>query len=331
MFGMAVCLRRTMAVVGAPGLGQGEVWFFYPYSDEKSLALAAKDEDPVNRYLAIQADKGPAPSSFTIPVPRDLRPPFRVQLTAGSFDPALADGLEDGVFGIGVEVEGVDPREFHELRATFVEGGLEVRAATHEGEPGAVVSLPGAGIADLAVEHDGTDLVLSARPRSEGPFQEVARIAFPATERTMRPYIHVSGIRNGAVVGFDDPVVENGSSDPGGEAEVRELLWLALEHEVLATADLDAGDTGPGPGASLGEAAAKLSEAYAKTEALLAGAAKKKGKTGPKPALRQIRKARKKIAKAIKKLDRGRPEKKVTRQVEKAMTAELKALTALDG
>jgi hypothetical protein len=325
-FGASVDIKGSDVLVGAPGatdkssgLKTGEAYLSIGVATKATVA-DKKPVEPLNRYIAYQADGGSDPAADSVTFPRNLYAPFSAELIAGVLDEGGTDGLAGAEFAIGVEASGSG--SFYEVEATFTETGIDARAVTHEGPAGDPVSFDGATLLYVAVEHDGTDLILSARPRGSGSFTELARVADPASD--LQPRLRVAGVPPGAKIGFDEPVLVNGEP-PDDTARATEFLYQALELQLTAAAELDA--QGDDPGTPLRDSQDRLADAVALLDTLRTAA--KKAKKGPKPAWKQARRAAKKVRKALKKLGQGRPARVVDKQVQKAIKAELKALGAL--
>ena len=304
---------------------------YSPPSLEK--ALAAKSPSWANQYLAFTADENlTEPASGEIRLARDLRAPFRAELTAGAFDPAKAAALQGGAIGIGVERKDADPPEFYRMDAVFTGTGIDVRGRSHAGFAGPAVSLEWAEVVDFAIEHDGTDLILSARAEWEGLFREVARFPLPGLAEPLRPFVTIDGIGSGGEVGFDDPVLIENAPPPGGlagEAGVVDLIFQAAELQARALGGLEQVWPDPQAAGWIDDSRSRLDQARTILEEMIATAETKPERKVPKKARKQVKRAAKKAANALKKLEKGRPAKRVTKQIEKATKAEFKALIAL--
>jgi hypothetical protein len=316
-------------VVGAPGEGgTGAAYVFDPFDLPGPPDPMKKEKPGTGRYLAFRAPKRGGPVSGTWGLHRDLHPPFRVELSAGSFRPDRREGFEGSVFGGHLERAGAEPREFYRIMVEATPAGLTVRAESEDGPLGQPLDLAGALRADLAADHDGSALRLLVRQRGQGEFQEVASIPLADPDQVFLPGFHIENLAPGAEVGLDDPeIVTNG--DPASttpETDLIDLIYEAIDLQVEASALLESEEP---PGTLLADAAGKLAEALEAVEGLGANPGKKK--SGPRAARKQVKKASRTHRKAIKLLDKGRPPAKAIKQIHKAIKKEGKAIEALSG
>jgi len=326
MFGWTVALHGD-TVVASGGTTTGNAYVFREVS-AKPLLLG-RDPVSANEYLAFRTDpKADGPGSGRITVPRELRAPFRIELTAGVLDGDRDDDLTGGTFGFGVEVPGADPRDFLALRARFVEGGIDLTVVTPSGSSGSPVPLPGAERLELAVEHDGTELILSVRPRGAASFAVIGRAA-PPDEGPLYPFVHLDGIPLGTEVGFDDPkLVKNAPLEkPGGVPGISELIHEAILLQLEAKTALES-HTGE-PYTPLDDSLEKLELALVFAGDLLSEAEVKQLKKVVRRARKRIKKAGNKIRNALKRIQKGKRASKISKLIEKAMQGEVKALAAL--
>ncbi len=258
-----------------------------------------KKSGPKDHYLAIHdtEDRG----AFLRP-PLDLHPPFRWELKFGLFSPSTSTG--DGIFGTELDVRGSEPLVFYGLFAQSVNGGLNVFASSNAGIHGSKF-YAGIRIVEAAVEHDGKEMIFFARPAgSDAPYDEIARLSVPDLGGPLNATAGAFNIGAGEV-GFDCiRVVKNGNPpEPVSPEHDAANALFAVAREILeAIYSLDGftPDAAEG-GAHIQNALDLLDAAMAQVEAL-----DEPGKKTPqKLALKNLKKAGKKIAKALKLLEKS--------------------------
>ncbi len=283
---------------------------------------------PLDDYVAFRADAdAPEAAAVAFDSPREVEAPFRVELTAGAFDAAR---LPQPGARITFETTPAAGGEAVGLTMTYTGSGWTV--AAHDGASDAAegpldIDAP---ILDLALEHDGDDLTLHARPEGSA-FQRVATIA-SAPGGAHRVRIAADGLSAGAELGFDGyrtVATSAPATAPSPEDRIRALLYAAGELQLLAAGDL--GYETPqidAARARLEASHAQLEEALGVVEELRAGAAKRGAKTGPTAARAQVRKARSRVAKALKKL--AKKPSSARKQAYKAVAFGARAIAVLE-
>lgn len=153
--------------------------------------------DPVDHYLGFFAkDDGASAGRW---LERHLWAPCRLEGRLGFFSPARAEG---GPGSIGLVLHHwLGEGGYHAVRVRRAGDGIEVSA---ESDPG---GLTGSALleglrADVALEHDGTDIVILARAVGAKAYTEVLRR--PATGLgPFTPFLEVLDLAAGAEVGAD--------------------------------------------------------------------------------------------------------------------------------
>jgi hypothetical protein len=321
----AALLLLAVATAGcadAAGAGAGKM--------VSELGFAKLDKATGTEYLGIRAKKKVESAYLVINVPRDLWPPFRYEVTAGLFDPSRA-WTGGGFFCTEVSRIDSNPLDFYDICGQPVASGINVFTADMNGSRKTRL-FTGATRVDLAVEHDGTDLVLYARATGEPDWIEIDRFNRPAGPDPYLGGIGAAQIAFGQEAGFDEfRVVENGSppSTPSAPDGARESVFQALDPLVEALHALN--DTAPDSvqaSMDLERAESALADARTDVDALLV-LGKKKLKNPSKTASKKLAKAGKSLAAAAKKLEANKKARGIVKVLKKAAKAELQAADAL--
>lgn len=257
---------------------------------------------PRDRYYGMVFHKDGHTFAFSRP-PRDLWSPFLYQMKFGVFNPANTAGLDGAIFGLELDRRGSDPLEFYGIFAQFTQGGLNVFVSSHDGNHGAKF-YPETLIVEVAAQHDGTDLVFSARPSgSQAEFDEIARLPLPDVGGPLNAGFGAFSITGEAEVGFDCfRVVFNGESPtPLSPAHVAtdsifDVLHCVAEAGYALDEDPDEAAARDALNATLGALA------VAQTDIAAIDAPGKKSPA--RIAAKNVKKATKKIGKAKKLLDK---------------------------
>ncbi len=302
---------------------------------EGALSSAAEGAVPKglapDEYASFEASGDEAFGVFGLK--RELRHPFRVEVTVGVFDTAVA-GLLDGGFA-ALELDGPEVPLEHFITAgaqPVVEQGtvtlMNVFVATENGNQGQLL-LPDASLVDLAMESDGTDVDVFARPHGDEAWQPVASVPRPAPDSVWNPFVGVVGLDAGGALGVDDLFLKaNGPSTavPGSVEAALEDAWNGCAGLLHARNHMDGL---PDADAALPELAAALlalESARDTAQALLDA-----DDAGPalKPARKQLGRAAKQGAVALARLESDKTPKSVVKALVKAQLSAAKGLAAL--
>jgi len=227
----------------------------------------------------------PAPNAADLPVPYELIAPFRIECVVGLCDPAFYPA-PTAVFGFSVVERGGAQREFSADCSRV--GGMTATAGFGTPAPQAFA---GAQRVDLALEHDGTDLVASARDHNlGGAWIEVARTPLAASG----PFLPKLGALNfdpGQMVTYSSfRVRANAPYGPGQATPQMEAVRNFAEalNDLADGADALVGAAPDAAAASLKIQAANQRVQEAVTAIEAAAALGKK----PTAAMRKLKKAR---------------------------------------
>ncbi len=335
-FGFSVDMSGRRLVIGQPSVEVPRAWLVNIAALSPDLpSPSAKETEETNRYLALRANKrATTEGKAGWRIGRELRSPFRAEVTVGVFDEQRRAGLESGKMRLELEQAGSE--DVHCLELVITGDDLCFQAATGDGPLGDPFVLTGADRADVAVEHDGTTLRFLAREAGTGEFGEIAAIPLPNLTGALVPVVRVEGVGPGAEFGIDDPVIVFNaplSGDATRAEQLREFVVVAIEHQLAASGMLEVlGEDPDGDAhARLREAKQLLVSALALADDLIADpdAAAKKRKLGPKPARKQLKRAAKRLGKALRKLAKGKPVQSVITQVARVVKSERRALERL--
>jgi len=285
-------------------------------------------------YLAGRAKVKQGANSILV-LPRDLRPPFRCEVTAGLFNPKRADGvMQPAIFGMELDTPGrvLPPPNFYFVSAQLLDTGISVWSGSHLTAPQTAgqAFFGGVSQARFAIEHDGAAVRFYARPLSTQTWTALGSVDPAGQPFPVHPTL---GIFNGAKpgeIGFDDfRVVENGPRDGGMTAEetLIEDLWDAIDQQTLVAHALD--DDAPDLGALtavLADAAEDVDDAFDALTTVAQGPGKK---TVRQIALKRLKTGRKQLASARGKLDKGKKPRVVAKKLEKAVTFQFRAIFEL--
>ena len=331
-FGEAIVVRieipSGIAVidVGAPREGDGGRVYHYRLPEGTSDSKAAAPKPEPNRYMAFRADAAnPGAGTSQVLVDLPLRPPFRAEVTVGSMNASRRDGLLGGSVSFRLDKQGGDPPSYVLLRARFVENGLEVSADSEYGPGMKVLAMPSEWAADLAIECDGSQIQLWARPRGVGDFSFVTNLS--AGAEPWRASIVIEGIAAGSEVGMDEPrVVANAAPAPDTppHATAVDRIYAVIDREMAASAAIDERELAAAL-ALADEAKSKIAEARAAVALVPA----KQATTGPKAALRHLSTAARELASARTLIKRKKRNPQIVARLSKSLAAAGRALVAL--
>jgi hypothetical protein len=317
-------------VVGAPCScgpdvdAQGVVLSFDTHAPAVPGDAAGKD-----RYLAMRAKKSAVGGFACVQVGRELWAPFRWEVTAGVYD-SEHDNVSPGSFGTELDVRGSDPLQFFAFRVkpvTQPRAGLHVQVESHLSPNHGDLDLAGATGVDLAIEHDGTNLVFTVRETGTSPWLLLG--AIPLDQRAaLLPSLEVSNLGHGAEVGFECArVVANGPSPltllPEQQA-ARDLWDHAVDDALEALYAMDG--NAPDLAAVTEDLAAALDglhDCAADVQALEPTKSAKK-------AAAALQLAQAKLAKASQQLKQNKPQLKILKSIGAALDASCEAAAWLD-
>jgi len=306
---------RSLLVLGIAG-GLGACAFGdFEGVNAKSRTLSTETPQGVssNRYIAFRAGKRKVGGFGSIGVPRDLHAPFRMEVTAGVFE---EDRRPGGGF---LYAEVADLADGFRLGARAEDDGLVAFAHHTSGGATAVlgeIPFPVAALLDLAIEHDGAEILYLAREHGSGPYELVALA--PDDGGTPRaPRLGVEGLSHGGEFGFDDYRLVTGAPpvDPTPREAVAILAFEAGDLQVEALHGLD----GLSPdiegarrlvSASIG----RLDEAILALEGL--------GSAAPSGVAKRLGKARSRALRAERKLEGCGIPRRALRAIEAALVQE---------
>jgi len=292
-----------------------------------------------NEYLAGRIKSKVLANSVLI-LPRDLRPPFRCEVTTGVFDPKRLDPLlGEAIFGMELDTPGrmFPPPEFYGVSVRLFAQGAQVFSGSHLTAPNAVDDdfFNGATMVDLAIEHDGGSVMFFARPHGAGNWTSLGEVNPSGQNFPVHPTVGIFRGAKPGEVGFDDFRVLFNGPRPGGlspEQTVVEDMWDVLDAQVDVAHSLD----GPAPDAGMLATQLVLAEglldaAIGDLEAIIAGPVKKKQKTPQQLALKRFRTGLRQLASARKKLEKGKPKlfKAVAKKLEKAVRLQFEGMFGL--
>jgi hypothetical protein len=283
--------------------------------------LLGKDGSPTNHRLLMKGTKRQGGATYR--TSRRLWAPFRWEGNLAVVSPGVP-ALGDGRFGISlVPGDFGGSARFVAISLRRSGDGIEIFPEVFGDPPVATTTLvlPEGAEADVAIEHDGTDLVLSARAPG-GVFQELARAA--SADGPYQPSLDAGDVPNKTVVGWDGLQLAFTGRPPGPLTEsesLREDVYAAADDVVRALHLVD------GPAPDVPATSARLDAAVAALDDALAAAT---GAGVPKTARAKLSKARKKVAKVADQTASGRPPALLFFPVEKAAIATIKAADALD-
>ncbi len=240
----------------------------------------------------------PPPNARELTAPYDLVPPFRVECVVGLCDPAFYPS-PSAVFGMSVVTRTGSAAEFAlDVSRT---AGMTATAAFGAASP---QSFPDAQRIELALEHDGVELVGYARDHAVGgAWNEVSRTLAPAGDIYL-PRIYAMNFEPGQMVSFYSLSAPENAPYGAGQAttthEIVRKLVESLDRMAVGTESLGA-DT---PDAATAElefrAAAQLvDEAFAALAEVDAPAKRSAADRRRRKAQKAGRKAAKRVAQAL--------------------------------
>jgi len=233
---------------------------------------------------------------FTVRSERELWPPFRVEGTLALLDPKH-DAL--GPFGFGLSV--ISPQTFAGAGATLLRSGDGVQVtADVGGSASTTLTLSTALAADVAIVHDGTNLVVSARGPGDVAYQELGRVAAPLVAYQVS--LDGSALPYRTLVAYDDLRVVNTSRRPG----LTPIDSLKEDVYVAADALADALELIDGPTPDAADAATRLATARDDLAAVVAEEAAAGVSTKSK---KTIAAAQKKVLAALAAVQKGKKPK----------------------
>lgn len=321
-YGDALSISGRLVAVGAPGpIGSGIPGAVY-LSETGDPAAAAKSADKTQKvtdrslHLTAHADI-PFPLARREILSRGVHAPLRAEVTIGRTDDDGAPSLDGATLRLELTGDDLAAARLAGLDCLASEGGFSVSASTPLGPGTATVNTPQGVPAALAIEHDGSQVVLSARGGRSGPWTEVARAPLPGTSFGLA--FDLVGLPAGATFTVDDLSLLDATPPVG--ATPRDRSFSALERALTAQADavgrLERFDR-IGGRSRLEDALGLLDQATAE---LL-----DQGLRGP---ARKVRAGRRATLKAIRLIDKGRPLDQANRRVARAAAKETRVLEAL--
>ena len=264
------------------------------------------ETDPRTLTFLAPAD-ATLPNSAEIAVPYELIPPFRVTFTVGLCDPAFYPA-PSAVFGCSVIERGGAAREFS-VECSRVDG---ITAGADFGVP-ASHAFPDAKRVDLAMEHDGSTLIASARDHEVGgAWFELSRMTVQSGG-VFLPKLAAMNFEAGQMVSYYALRVPTNAPFADGEATaqrraVRELA--AALNDLADGADEFIADT---PDQAAADAKFRAAQTRVQSAVAALGAAASPGKRR-NAADRRLRKARRlalkaagRLAKSLKLVESGAP------------------------
>ncbi len=189
-------------------------------------------------------------------------------------------------------------------------------------------------IVEMAIEHDGTDLIFEAGAATladGGNLVEVARVNNFVVDDAYLPSFGAAFLGFPAEISYDPFRVEfNGDPPPNAKKlsaaqEIAHDLYPALDGLLEAIYDLD------GANPDTVSARARVVAAQGVLDTALTDVANdlEKGKQ-QKKARGRVKKAGKKATAVVKKIDKDKPQKKLAKQIAKALVLALGAADVLD-
>jgi len=337
--GIRLAARWTvmLAVLGAALLTTGcedLPPFFRFFLGAFRLDTSAAKGGAQDYFLAFQTKrKTPDGSGFAITPPRDLWPPFCVEIRAGLPDASKVNAMGDGFFCMTVAEPGIVTRTFYGLCAVPTNGGL-LAFATRSAGNGGQRFFAGASFVDFQFETDGDEIVCRARDATDANYVELDRFPIEHPGVPLRAGFGIERVNAGALVGFDLFRVKQNGDQPGGMTALEALVRAIFEGtdaslEALYTADGDSPDL-VAVTAHLDDAIGQVEASLAVVDGLQTAVGKKKQKTPLQSAAKSLKKARKFLAKARGKTSKGKFNKGAAKKILKGVRAQLEAGATLE-
>jgi hypothetical protein len=168
----------------------------------KYLSVAAAPK-PVKQYYYAFEGKKSTPGYHFKTFGRQLFGPFETRFQVGAFDP---NRFEDtGSACIEFDIEGSSPLQFVAVCGRRISGGVQVFVQSNAGSGGSLF-VPGARIAQVLVDYDGTTFTVTAGV--EGTPDEFLSLVGSATmaqgETALIAGLGASGLTKGAEIGLDE-------------------------------------------------------------------------------------------------------------------------------
>ncbi len=289
-------LGLVAAVLVSGACSRSEVVF----RDGKQIGATATTKSgsggsPLSFQVRATGDGGGA----TIRPPLELWAPFRLEATLGAYEGKGQDWGPDGSLGISV------------IDATFLTtayGAVSVRRSANglsvQAESGGGSTFPAVTFDTLTVEvalaHDGSQLVFEARRRGDATFVEIGR----ANQTFAGPYVpslDASDLRRGARAGIDDLVLVD-VADPPDLSTAEGRAGAALTRAVQALLDAQKAADSATPDAAAARTALETGSARlgdALTELASLGSSTKKARGALAGTKRAADSAAKKLARGV--------------------------------
>ena len=289
-----------------------------------------------NSFLAGQFKSKESSNAVQI-VQRDLRPPFRVEVTTGIFHPKRQPADYAGmIFGMELDAPGgaFPPPEFYFVSMQFLANDASVWSGSKISAPNRVAEtvFPGVTRVDMAIEHDGTDVMYFARPAGTRPWTALGSETTTGRPFPVHPTIGMFFGRKPLEVGFDNFRVLSNGERPGGlsaRESIIEDLWDVLDLQTDVGHKLDDAAIEPSTLAAALETAAVLLDGIDMDLEALTLPGKKNRKTVEEIALKNLRKGIKQLTVAQSKLEKGKSRTSIGKKVEKALRLQFQALYGL--
>lgn len=309
------CLRsvRVIGLLGLLGVGllsSGcDNSFKRGFLDVRVAKRAPKD------YAHVFKAKRPDSGTTVRLRGRRFYAPWRIEGVVGAGSEKQPD-FSPGFVGMSMlAADFVSPGYYAvEVRSTGT--GLEVSA--RDGTALGTLSFPDVSEVQVAIEHNGTDVIFEARASALEEFREVGRVG-AVTQGPLVASLDANDLPRKAQVAWDDLRVPLASPPPPGEnSDLIHTTHLALDRMLDAFALSD--DGGP----DIPAARDQLVQARSKVESA-AGLAP----SGPPALVKRLGKAGKKIDQAVRAIDQGKPAAVVAKKVLAAGKAVYQAAAAL--
>jgi len=173
-----------------------------PLKDYDYLTLAAAPKPVKKFYYAFEGKKA-TPGYHFKSFGRRLFGPFETRFQVGAFNP---NRFEDtGSACIEFDLEGSDPLQYVAVCGRRISGGVQVFVQSNAGSGGSLF-IPGARIAQVLVDYDGTTFTVTAGVEgTPDEFLSLVGSATMAQEATaLIAGLGASGLTKGAEIGLDE-------------------------------------------------------------------------------------------------------------------------------
>jgi hypothetical protein len=282
-----------------------------------------------NAFIKFRNKKGGDGAFGFVSSPFDLWAPFRWEASTATYDPK-SNGPGTGIACTELDVRGSSPLEFYAICARKESGGYTCWVAKAGTSVVAQVFLSATGIAKMAVEHDGENLVFMVKKPSDPAWTTITTIPHSQTAAFV-PSIGFAQAPAGAQADFDDLRIVSNGPLPGGASQEQVLARVVIDAVSPLGNAVRALDDG---GIDLTAAGGFLEDAIAQLPAaettVAAGAAGLANPEAGAAAVKRIRSARKDTEKAAKLYEKGKSFKPIAVALQKAMGDAFGAAQSLD-